>query len=98
MALLFFVFLPLVFAIVGLLVALVVVAARLLSISPWAVAARSSSGARLEWRVRGTLRSRRAVREVAAALERGDEWPLVDGMHPAVVQLSAHARAALTPR
>jgi hypothetical protein len=85
--LLFFVRFPVVFAVLGLAVALGVLVARLLSISPWTVAARSS-GTRLEWRVRGTLRSARAVRDIAAALERGGEWPLVDGRRPDVVEAS----------
>lgn len=80
-ALILFIFLPLLLALVGLLVALVILGARLLSISKWTLTARSSR-ARLEWRVRGTLRSARALREIAAALERGDEWPVVDGRPP----------------
>ncbi len=79
--LLFFAVFPLVFAVLGLLVAIGVLGARLLSISPWTVTARSPQ-ARLEWRVRGTLRSGRAVRDIAAALERGDELPLIDGRRP----------------
>jgi hypothetical protein len=77
-SLIFFIVLPLLFALVGVLLALGLLVARLLSISGWRVTARSSR-ARLEWRVRGTLRSARAVREIAAALERGEEWPLADG-------------------
>jgi hypothetical protein len=38
---------------------------------PWLV--RAKSGTReLRWRVRGTLGSRRAIHEIAAAIERGD--------------------------
>jgi hypothetical protein len=38
---------------------------------PWLVRARSERG-ELEWRVRGALRSRKAIHEVARALERGE--------------------------
>jgi hypothetical protein len=95
-ALLFFVFLPLVIAVLGLLVALAVFGTRLLSISPWTVTAVSSR-ARLEWRVIGTLRSARAMREVAAGLERGDAWPMVDGTLPVVLESTAVARGSLPP-
>jgi hypothetical protein len=84
-SLIFFVVLPLLFALLGVLVALVVLGARLLSISRWTVTARSLQ-ARLEWRVRGTRRSARAVHEITAALERGDEWPMVDGRPPSAVE------------
>jgi hypothetical protein len=84
-ALLFFVVLPLLFALLGVVLALALLVARLLSISGWRVTARSKR-VRLEWRVRGTLRSARAVRDIAAALERGDEWPLVDGRPPSVLE------------
>jgi hypothetical protein len=47
--------------VLGVLAALVVLCARLLSISKWTVT---------------------AVREIARALERGDELPLVDGGPP----------------
>jgi len=83
-SLIFFVVLPLLLVVVGVLLALGLVVARLLSISRWRVTARSAQ-ARLEWRVRGTIRSARAVREIAAALERGEEWPLVDGRPPDAV-------------
>jgi hypothetical protein len=38
---------------------------------PWVVQAKSGTR-ELQWRVRGTLGSRRAIHEVAAAIERGD--------------------------
>jgi hypothetical protein len=96
-AVVFFVLLPLAIAFVGLMLAFAVFGARLLSISAWTVTARSSR-ARLEWRVRGTLRSGRAVREVATGLERGDEWPLVDGGPPAVEWLEADDAGTLLGR
>ena len=96
-ALVFFVLLPLVLAVAGLLAASAVVGARLLSSSAWAVTARSSR-ARLEWRVRGMLRSARAVHEMAAVIERGDEWPLVDGRRPAVEEVEAHDAGTLLGR
>lgn len=68
--------LPLILILVGLLVAVVTVAAKLASLSRWQVRATSVC-AGLEWRVRGPLRSRRAIHDVARALERGAE-PLVD--------------------
>jgi hypothetical protein len=86
-ALIFLVLLPLLFALAGVLLALGLVGARLLSLTRWTVTARSSR-VRVEWRVRGTLRSVRAVREIAAALERGEQWPLVDGRRPSVVAAS----------
>jgi hypothetical protein len=86
-ALIFFVFLPLVFVLAGVLVAFGALGARLLSLSRWTVTARTSRG-RVEWRVRGTLRSARAVREIAGALERGEEWPLVQGRPPSAVVMS----------
>jgi hypothetical protein len=86
LALIFFVLLPLLFALAGALVALGILVARLLSISKWTLTARSSR-ARLEWRVRGTLRSARALREIAAALEQGRE-PLVTGRPPDSMQLA----------
>lgn len=93
-AVLFFVVLPLLFALAAVLVALGLLVARLLSISPWTVTARSSRG-RLEWRVRGTRRSARAVRQVAAAIERGDE-PLVDGRPPDSVEATGSSMSRST--
>jgi len=55
------------------------VAARFLSLATWEIAARGRD-TRLVWRVRGPIRSRRAMHDVAAAITRGDA-PLVDG-HP----------------
>ncbi len=43
---------------------------------------------RLEWLVRGTLQSSRAVRELMTARERGDDLPLVDGKRPDVEEAS----------
>jgi hypothetical protein len=85
-ALVFFVVLPVVFAIVGLLAALAALAARLLSLARWTVTARSSR-VRMSWRVRGFVQSRRAVREVARAIEHGKE-PLV-AAHRADVVVTA---------
>jgi hypothetical protein len=53
---------------IPLVLALVFVVRRL-----WIVEAVSSGGTRRAWRVRGWLRSRRAVREVARELETGEE-------------------------
>jgi hypothetical protein len=96
LVLIFFVFLPLAFAVVGLFVAFAVLGARLLSIAPWIVIAWSRR-AWLEWQVRGTFRSARAMREVAAGLERGDEWPMVDGRLPVVVESRAVPRGSPPP-
>jgi hypothetical protein len=51
---------------------------RILFRRPWRVRARSQIG-ELEWRVRGALGSRRAIHEVARALERGDRSVLPTG-------------------
>jgi hypothetical protein len=45
---------------------------------PWLVRARSDGG-ELEWRVRGGLGSRRAMHEVAHAIERGDRTVVPKG-------------------
>ena len=77
-------FLPAMFLLAGVVVAMALLAARLLSIVAWTVSA-SSSSARLTWRVRGTSRAARAVRQVAAALERGEQ-PLFDSRPPDTVE------------
>jgi hypothetical protein len=68
-AVLILAFLPLILFV---LEALFVVAGAMLAFRPWLVRARAP-GANLErrWLVRGPLRARRAVREVADELERG---------------------------
>ena len=86
-SLIFLVLLPLLFALAGVLLALGLVDARLLSPTKWAVTATELPSPR-RVRVRGTLRSARAVREIAAALERGEQWPLVDGRRPSAVAAS----------
>lgn len=86
-SLIFLVLLPLLLALAGVLLGLGLVGARLLSLTTWTVTARSSR-ARVEWRVRGTLASARAVREVAAALERGEQWALIDRRPPSAVSTS----------
>jgi hypothetical protein len=70
--------LPLLLFLIGLVAAAVALAARLLSISAWTVKA-TGRDRRLLWRVRGTLTSGRAMREVARALSLGQE-PTVGGV------------------
>ena len=72
-----FLLVPLLVLLVGVLVALLALAARLLSLSAWSVRAQSEARS-LTWRVRGLSRSRRAMRTVAAMLERG-EAPMLAG-------------------
>jgi hypothetical protein len=67
----------------GVLVAGGTVVAKVLSLQPWRIEARSPR-ARLVWWVRGPRASRRAIRSVASRLEQGAE-PLVDGRPPASV-------------
>jgi hypothetical protein len=74
---LWFVVLPLVVFVTGVIVALLALAARLLSISAWTIRARNGDR-QLSWRVRGTMRSGRAMRQVAARIGRGEE-PTIDG-------------------
>jgi hypothetical protein len=62
---------PLLVFLVGALLAVASLAARILFGRPWVVEAKSERG-QLEWRVRGTRGSRRAMQEIAAALRRGD--------------------------
>lgn len=70
--------LPVVVLFIGLVVAVVGVGARVLSLAAWTVTARAGA-TRLDWRVRGVRRSRRAMRDVATALARG-VTPAVDGI------------------
>lgn len=70
--------LPLVFLVVGLVVAALALAARLLSLTAWTIRARGGDRT-LSWRVTGVRRSRRALHEVATTLERGEE-PSVEGI------------------
>lgn len=76
--------LPVLFFLAGVIVAVSAFLSRLLSLETWSVEAKAEER-RLVWRVQGLLRSARAVRAVAAALERG-ESPLVDGKPPDVVE------------
>lgn len=62
----------------ALLVAISGLLLRILFRRPWLVRARSERG-ELEWRVRGALGSRRAIHEVARALERGDRSVMPTG-------------------
>jgi hypothetical protein len=63
--------LPLLLLLAGFLFAVGGLVVRILFGRPWLVRATSARG-ELEWRVRGALGSRRAIHEVAQALERGD--------------------------
>jgi hypothetical protein len=67
----FLVGLPLLLLVAGFLFAVGGLVLRIVFRRPWIVRARSEHG-ELEWRVRGALGSRRAIHEVALALERGD--------------------------
>ena len=67
--------LPLAFLLAGILAAVLALGARLLSLSAWTVFATGPEGT-LRWRVRGILRSRRAMHDIASRLEHG-EVPLV---------------------
>ena len=78
------IFLPAVFLLLGVIAALAVLSARLASLAAWRVKVRNAE-TQLIWRVRGTSRAARAVRQVTAALERGDE-PLIDGSGPDAVE------------
>ena len=69
---------PLLLFLAGLVVAIVALTARVLSLSDWTVIARGRER-ELRWRVRGLVRSRRALHEVAASLARG-EVPTIDGV------------------
>jgi hypothetical protein len=66
--------LPLVVLLIGIAVAAIALLARLASVSRWTVRAGSAREA-LTWRVRGMVRSRRLMRDVATALETGRELP-----------------------
>lgn len=70
--------LPLLVFLLAVLVAIVGLVSRVVFRRPWLVRARSDRG-ELEWRVRGALGSRRAIHEVARALERGDRSVLPKG-------------------
>lgn len=70
--------LPLLVFLLALLVAIAGLVFRVVFRRPWLVRARSSRG-ELEWRVRGALGSRRAIHEVARALERGDRSVIPKG-------------------
>lgn len=69
--LLFVVGLPLLLLVAGFVFAVGGLVIRVVFRRPWLVRARSERG-ELEWRVRGALGSRRAIHEVARALELGD--------------------------
>jgi hypothetical protein len=69
--------LPLLVFLVGLVVAVLALVARLAGVSTWIVRAESGDQ-ELRWSIRGLLRSRRRMHEVAGALERGDEASLRD--------------------
>lgn len=82
LVLVFTVVLPLALLLVGVLVTAIALLVRLTNLGVWTVRAVSADRA-LEWRVRGVLRSRRALHTVARALERGGEAALKDD-RPAV--------------
>ncbi len=63
--------LPVLVFLAALLVAVGGLVFRVVFGRPWVVEARSERG-ELQWRVRGTRRSRRAMQEIAAALARGE--------------------------
>jgi hypothetical protein len=67
----FLVGLPLLLLAAGLLFAVGGLAFRILFRRPWLVEARSGPR-ELRWRVRGTLGSRRAIHDLAVAIERGE--------------------------
>jgi hypothetical protein len=67
--LLLFVVLPLLAILIGIVLGALLVLARITGLATWRVRA-ASAGRTLEWRVRGFLRSRRAMHAVARALER----------------------------
>ncbi len=69
---------PVLVFLAGLLVALGLLAARLMAITPWVVEARSAERS-YTWTVRGVVRSGRAMRRIAAAIGGGDV-PTVDGV------------------
>jgi hypothetical protein len=62
----------------ALLVAIAGLVLRIVFRRAWLVRARSERG-ELEWRVRGALGSRRAIHEVAQALERGERTVMPAG-------------------
>ena len=70
--------LPLALFLAGVLAAILVLGARILSLSAWTIRATVRAGT-LSWRVRGVRRSGRAMHEVASRLKRGEE-PLVNGI------------------
>jgi len=69
---LFLVGLPLLVLLAAVLVAIGGLVVRVVFRRPWLVEAKSEVGER-RWRVRGTLGSRRAMHEIATAIERGDQ-------------------------
>ena len=71
---------PALFLLVGVLVGVAALIARLLSLQAWRIEAHGRR-TRLVWWVRGPLESRRAMRSVARALAQGDE-PRVGGRAP----------------
>jgi hypothetical protein len=71
LVLLVFFGIPLLVFLLALLVAVLSLVIRIVFGRPWVVEAKSERG-ELQWRVRGTRRSRRAMQEVAAALRRGE--------------------------
>jgi hypothetical protein len=68
---LFLVGLPLLVLLAAVLVAIGGLVVRVVFRRPWLVEAKSEAGER-RWRVRGTLGSRRAMHEIATAIERGE--------------------------
>jgi len=86
LTILVFFLVPFIVLLLGVLAATPALAARLLGVSAWTVRAQSEKRT-LAWRVRGVLRSRRAMRDVVALLER-DEEPHVDRWDPSIVEVS----------
>lgn len=70
--------LPLLLLLAGFVFAVGGLVIRIVLRRPWLVRARSERG-ELEWRVRGTIGSRRAIHQVARALERGDRSAMPKG-------------------
>jgi hypothetical protein len=79
--LLLFVVLPLVAILIGVFLGVLLLLARISGLATWRVRA-ASVGRTLEWRVRGFLRSRRAMHGVARALELGGPDTLEGGPAP----------------
>jgi hypothetical protein len=67
--------LPLTLLLLGAVVAAIALLARITNVATWTVRAASSDRT-MQWRVRGFVRSKRKLHQVARALERGEEAAL----------------------